>query len=57
MGSSCIATYRLLSDKADFHKKALGIAVGLTVGSWTELPEAKSRDGEASWTSRFRRCA
>lgn len=34
------ATYRLYDDKADFHKKALGIAVGLTVGSWTELPEA-----------------
>ncbi|RED60389.1 2,3-diketo-5-methylthiopentyl-1-phosphate enolase [Cohnella lupini] len=34
------ATYRLYDDKADFHKKAEGIAVGLTVGSWTELPEA-----------------
>jgi 2,3-diketo-5-methylthiopentyl-1-phosphate enolase len=34
------ATYRLYDDNADFHKKALGIAVGLTVGSWTELPEA-----------------
>jgi 2,3-diketo-5-methylthiopentyl-1-phosphate enolase len=34
------ATYRLYDDKADFQKKALGIAVGLTVGSWTELPEA-----------------
>lgn len=34
------ATYRLYDDKADFHKKALGIAVGLTVGSWTDLPEA-----------------
>lgn len=33
------ATYRLYDDKADFDKKALGIAVGLTVGSWTELPE------------------
>ncbi|MFC5531804.1 2,3-diketo-5-methylthiopentyl-1-phosphate enolase [Cohnella yongneupensis] len=35
-----LATYRLYDDKADFDKKALGIAVGLTVGSWTELPEA-----------------
>jgi 2,3-diketo-5-methylthiopentyl-1-phosphate enolase len=34
------ATYRLYDDKADFEKKAEGIAVGLTVGSWTELPEA-----------------
>jgi 2,3-diketo-5-methylthiopentyl-1-phosphate enolase len=34
------ATYRLYDDKADFHKKAQGIAVGLTVGSWTDLPEA-----------------
>ncbi|MFC5403758.1 2,3-diketo-5-methylthiopentyl-1-phosphate enolase [Cohnella soli] len=34
------ATYRLYDDKADFHKKATGIAVGLTVGSWTDLPEA-----------------
>lgn len=34
-----LATYRLYDDKADFDKKATGIAVGLTVGSWTELPE------------------
>ncbi|WP_425456988.1 2,3-diketo-5-methylthiopentyl-1-phosphate enolase [Cohnella terricola] len=34
------ATYRLYDDKADFAKKAQGIAVGLTVGSWTDLPEA-----------------
>ncbi len=38
------ATYRLFDDKADFRKKAEAIAVGLTVGSWTELPEvAKHR--------------
>ncbi|PWW05498.1 2,3-diketo-5-methylthiopentyl-1-phosphate enolase [Paenibacillus cellulosilyticus] len=37
----CIATYRCYDDKADFAKKAQSIAVGLTVGSWTELPEAK----------------
>ncbi|WP_409346659.1 2,3-diketo-5-methylthiopentyl-1-phosphate enolase [Paenibacillus sp. MBLB4367] len=41
MSSYCIATYRCYDDKADFHKKAQGIAVGLTVGSWTDLPEAK----------------
>ncbi|KIL34795.1 2,3-diketo-5-methylthiopentyl-1-phosphate enolase [Cohnella kolymensis] len=34
------AAYRLYDEKADFDKKAQGIAVGLTVGSWTELPEA-----------------
>lgn len=39
--SMCIATYRSYDDKADFNKKATSIAVGLTVGSWTELPEAQ----------------
>lgn len=43
MGAYCIATYRLFDEQADFHKKAEGIAVGLTVGSWTELPEAKKQ--------------
>lgn len=42
----CTATYRLFDDKADFEKKAVGIAVGLTVGSWTELPEAKRKTME-----------
>ncbi|PZE22619.1 2,3-diketo-5-methylthiopentyl-1-phosphate enolase [Paenibacillus xerothermodurans] len=41
MNSYCVATYRCFDEKADFNKKALGIAVGLTVGSWTDLPEAK----------------
>lgn len=41
MSSYCISTYRVFDEKADFYKKAQGIAVGLTVGSWTELPEAK----------------
>ncbi|MFX3633437.1 MAG: 2,3-diketo-5-methylthiopentyl-1-phosphate enolase [Candidatus Pristimantibacillus sp.] len=40
MNGVCIATYRSFDDKADFDKKALSIAVGLTVGSWTDLPEA-----------------
>lgn len=39
--SYCIATYRCYDEKTDFAKKAQGIAVGLTVGSWTELPAAK----------------
>jgi len=46
MSQVCIATYRSYDDKADFDKKALSIAVGLTVGSWTELPEAKKAEME-----------
>jgi 2,3-diketo-5-methylthiopentyl-1-phosphate enolase len=46
MNGVCIATYRSYDDKADFNKKALSIAVGLTVGSWTELPEAQKADME-----------
>jgi 2,3-diketo-5-methylthiopentyl-1-phosphate enolase len=41
MNDYCIATYRCFDEKADFHKKAQGIAIGLTVGSWTDLPEAQ----------------
>lgn len=44
--SYCIATYRCYDEKADFYKKADSIAIGLTVGSWTELPEAKKKDME-----------
>lgn len=46
MSSYCMATYRLFDETADFHKKAQGIAVGLTVGSWTDLPEAKKKHME-----------
>ncbi|RAV18473.1 2,3-diketo-5-methylthiopentyl-1-phosphate enolase [Paenibacillus contaminans] len=46
MSSYCIATYRSYDEKADFHKKAQGIAVGLTVGSWTDLPEARKAEME-----------
>jgi len=46
MSGYCRATYRLFDEKADFHKKALGIAVGLTVGSWTDLPEARKAEME-----------
>lgn len=46
MSNVCIATYRAYDDKADFNKKALSIAVGLTVGSWTELPEAQKAEME-----------
>ncbi|MEX2460358.1 MAG: 2,3-diketo-5-methylthiopentyl-1-phosphate enolase [Paenibacillaceae bacterium] len=41
MNDYCIATYRSFDEKADFHKKAQSIAVGLTVGSWTDLPEVQ----------------
>ncbi|MFC4768150.1 2,3-diketo-5-methylthiopentyl-1-phosphate enolase [Effusibacillus consociatus] len=33
-----VATYLVHGRGGDFHKKAQGIAVGLTVGSWTDLP-------------------
>lgn len=46
MSSYCTATYRCFDDKADFEKKAQGIAVGLTVGSWTDLPEARKQEME-----------
>jgi 2,3-diketo-5-methylthiopentyl-1-phosphate enolase len=46
MSSYCLATYRCYDEKADFHKKAQGIAVGLTVGSWTDLPEAQKAQME-----------
>ena len=35
--SQVIATY-LIHDEKDLEKKAEGIALGLTVGSWTDLP-------------------
>ncbi len=44
MSGYCIASYRVYDEKADFHKKAESIAVGLTVGSWTDLPEAKKQE-------------
>ncbi len=47
MSSYCTATYRCFDEKkADFDKKASGIAVGLTVGSWTDLPEASKAEME-----------
>ncbi|PFG06949.1 2,3-diketo-5-methylthiopentyl-1-phosphate enolase [Bacillus sp. es.034] len=36
--SEVIATYQLKGESGSFEKKAEGIALGLTVGSWTELP-------------------
>ncbi len=46
MNGYCLATYRCFDDKADFAKKAQSIAVGLTVGSWTELPETQKAQME-----------
>ncbi|MNK06089.1 2,3-diketo-5-methylthiopentyl-1-phosphate enolase [compost metagenome] len=39
--SFCTATYRIHDAKSDFRRKAESIAVGMTVGSWTELPQIK----------------
>ncbi|KIL45869.1 2,3-diketo-5-methylthiopentyl-1-phosphate enolase [Jeotgalibacillus soli] len=36
--SNVIATYQVFGDQESFEKKAEGIALGLTVGSWTDLP-------------------
>ncbi|MBG9791067.1 2,3-diketo-5-methylthiopentyl-1-phosphate enolase [Paenibacillus dendritiformis] len=44
MKAHCTATYRIYDDRADFASKADSIAVGMTVGSWTELPEAQKAD-------------
>lgn len=46
LNNYCIATYRCFDTKADFHKKAESIAIGLTVGSWTELSQAKKKEME-----------
>ncbi|MGU3566243.1 2,3-diketo-5-methylthiopentyl-1-phosphate enolase [Paenibacillus sp. A51L] len=46
MPGMCTALYRVHDDKADFSKKADSIAVGLTVGSWTELPDARKAEME-----------
>ncbi|RUT47599.1 2,3-diketo-5-methylthiopentyl-1-phosphate enolase [Paenibacillus anaericanus] len=41
MSSYCTATYRIYDEKGDFQRKAQSIAVGMTVGTWTELPGTK----------------
>lgn len=41
-GSAYVTATYLVHDKGgDWHKKAMGMARGLTVGSWTDLPQAK----------------
>ena len=62
--SEVIATYQLKGESGSFEKKAEGIALGLTVGSWTELPlleqeqlrkykgrvvSVEEREDEGSW--------
>ncbi|MTH54288.1 2,3-diketo-5-methylthiopentyl-1-phosphate enolase [Bacillus mangrovi] len=37
--SEVIATYLVHDQKEDLEKKAEGIALGLTIGSWTDLPQ------------------
>lgn len=41
MSGYCTATYRIYDEKADFQRKAQSITVGMTVGTWTELPGTK----------------
>jgi 2,3-diketo-5-methylthiopentyl-1-phosphate enolase len=41
-----LATYLIYGDKGSFGKKAEGIAVGMTVGSWTDLPQARKTEME-----------
>ncbi|WP_124727885.1 2,3-diketo-5-methylthiopentyl-1-phosphate enolase [Staphylospora marina] len=41
-----IATYLVHDRKSDLSAKAEGIALGLTVGSWTDLPELKQKQLE-----------
>jgi 2,3-diketo-5-methylthiopentyl-1-phosphate enolase len=42
----CTAIYRCFDDKADFHKKAISMAHGMTVGTWTELSTARKETME-----------
>jgi len=41
VSQAILATYRVLDDKAKLSKRADSIAVGLTVGSWTDLPQTQ----------------
>ncbi|MCL6452073.1 MAG: 2,3-diketo-5-methylthiopentyl-1-phosphate enolase [Alicyclobacillus sp.] len=41
MTGHVVATYRVVDSAASLGKRAEGIAVGLTVGSWTDLPAAR----------------
>lgn len=59
--SEVIATYLVHDAKGDLHKKAEGIALGLTVGSWTELPlleqeQLKAHKGRVLEVSQLESC-
>jgi 2,3-diketo-5-methylthiopentyl-1-phosphate enolase len=45
-GLALTVTYRVHGDISDLRKKAESIAVGLTVGSWTDLPESRKKEME-----------
>lgn len=42
----CIAHYRCYDKRIDFHKKAHAIAMGMTVGTWTELSATRQKTME-----------
>jgi 2,3-diketo-5-methylthiopentyl-1-phosphate enolase len=59
--SEVIATYLVHDAKGDLNKKAEGIALGLTVGSWTELPlleqeQLKAHKGRVLEVSQLENC-
>ena len=41
--SQLTATYQLFGKPGSFHRKAEGIALGLTIGSWTDLPQLEQQ--------------
>ncbi|MGM0873318.1 MAG: 2,3-diketo-5-methylthiopentyl-1-phosphate enolase [Bacillota bacterium] len=59
--SEVIATYLVHDAKGDLNKKAEGIALGLTVGSWTDLPlleqeQLKAHKGRVVEVSQLENC-
>ncbi|GMA63957.1 2,3-diketo-5-methylthiopentyl-1-phosphate enolase [Alicyclobacillus fastidiosus] len=42
-----IATYRVVDHQKALEKRAEGIAIGLTIGSWTELPQTRHQQVSA----------
>ncbi|MBM7606432.1 2,3-diketo-5-methylthiopentyl-1-phosphate enolase [Metabacillus crassostreae] len=59
--SEVIATYLVHDAKGDLAKKAEGIALGLTVGSWTDLPlleqeQLKAHKGQVLEVSQLENC-
>ncbi|HZH59864.1 MAG TPA: 2,3-diketo-5-methylthiopentyl-1-phosphate enolase, partial [Metabacillus sp.] len=59
--SEVIATYLVHDAKGDLRKKAEGIALGLTIGSWTDLPlleqeQLKAHKGRVVEVSQLESC-